>query len=72
MATCSSQVGTSTIKRIKTDSALCDTDVIVISARANTEQLQRFKKAGATEHLTTLLNASGFLKAVDRVLVTSG
>ncbi len=72
MSTCPTQVGTSTIERTKTESALCDTDVIVISARANTEQLQRFKKAGATEHLTTLLNASGLLKALDRVVVTSG
>ena len=72
MSACPTHVGTNTIERTKTDSALCDTDVIVISAHANTEQLQRFKKAGATEHLTTLLNASGLLKAVDRVLVTSG
>ena len=69
---CPSQVGTSTIERTETDSALCDTDVIVINARTNTEQLERFKQAGAAEQLTTLLNASGLLRAVDRVLVTSG
>ena len=72
MSACPAQVGTNTIERSKTDSALCDTDVIVISARANTEQLQRFKKAGAPERLAKPLDVSGLLKAVDRVLVTPG
>ena len=70
MSTSPTQVGTNTIERTKTDTALCDTDVIVISARTNTEQLQRFKKAGAIERLTRPVNVSALLKAVDRVLVT--
>ena len=72
MATRPTQVGSNTIERTKTDSALCDTDFIVINARAFSAQLQRFKKAGAPGRLTKPFHVSGLLKAVDRVLVTSG
>ena len=57
--------GTSVIDAIKDDEDLCEVPVFMLSADASAEQIERFKRAGATAYLTRPVDGGKLLSALE-------